>query len=663
MRRNLITAIALLFSVSLLGTMPAGVRARDDESSAKGKSSDTNSKDQKDRDGDKSDAEKGDKDGKKKAETSPIKKLIELKLDYHLIPARALNIPLPGKTRTLRDLSDRFKKWSEDDEIGAVLLDLDGVNLSIPDVEELRAAVKRLRDGGKKVFSFVNIGEPMSYLVACDTDEICIAPTGSVGIPGLGRAFPFMRGYYQMIGLEFEVITAGKFKYPGFLNKREPDKYFKEEFGAILDGWFGDYVKFIAEGRDIPEADVKEAIDIALFDAQEAKNRGLVDVLAYYDDYADRLVRRYKFKKAKEGESDFANITSLQDLLSAWAKEVKKAQDKYKEVGPKIAILNARGPIVDVNLGPSLASSLIMRDQFVKTIEEIRKNKTIKAVVMRVDSPGGSGYASDVIWQKLRELDEEKPLVVSMGSVAGSGGYYIACPARLIFAEPTTITGSIGVLGILPCFASQYNRMDVNLAEMIRGERSLLGYGIRDLKPEDRDFIQQYILDFYEVFLDRVASTRKIPKEELRKIAGGRIYTGRQGLDNGLVDRLGGLDDAIAAVRDMANIPASAEIKLVDYPRPATFGELIESFGAMGVSASLESLQRAGSMAPYVTFDSQVRFFGRRFQPLCWMGVPETDLVFGPIGAMVPSIDLMDLTGVTRPSGAALPPLVPQPGR
>jgi protease-4 len=604
-----------------------------------------------------SDADDADKvgEGDKEATISPIKKLVLVKIDQNLIPARMLNLALPGKARTVRDLVNRFDKWADDDEIGALLLDLDGTYLGFSDVEELRDAIGQFRKSGKKLHAFVNSGDPMSYMLACESDEIAMAPTGSLAIPGLGRAFPYMRGYYQMLGIEFDVITAGKFKYPGFLNRREPDKYFQEEFGAILDSWFGDYVNIIAEGRKLSDDNVKEAIDVAVFDAEDAKNRGLIDRLAYYDDYVDSVARRHKYKDVKEGESDFSRITSLQDLMSAWSKEIEKSQERYKEKGPKVAILNARGPIIDVNLGSTYSSMLIMRDEFVKSIEEIRKNKTIKAVVLRVDSPGGSGYASDVIWRKLKELDEEKPLVVSMGNVAGSGGYYIACPGRLIFAQPTTITGSIGVLAVLANQASLYNRMDVNLAEMSRGARSLLGSGFRDMKPEDRQFIQDLILDFYEIFLDRVASTRKMPKEEVRKIAGGRIYTGRQALEIGLIDRLGGLDDAIAAVRELADIPRSAEIKLVEYPRPASIGDLL--FGGVGgLSLMTETTRQSQQAVPQVSFDSQVRFFGSRLQPLCWMGVPDGALIYGSAAGLLPTIHLPN-----RPGDSLLPPAAATP--
>ena len=588
----------------------------------------TDSDDEADDDADTDAAKKDKKD--KEVKPNPIKRMIEVRIDYFLVPARAINIPLPGRTRTVRELLERFERWGKDDEVGAILLNLDGLSLSLPDVEELRVGVSDLRKSGKRVVSFLNAGDPESFLVACATDEIAMAPTGALAIPGLGRLFPFMRGMYQLQGIEFDVITAGRFKYPGFMNQREPNKYFVHEFQEILDSWFGDYVGFIAKGRKMSEEAVKKAIDVALFDAQEAKNRGLVDTIAYYDEFRDRTVRRYKYKKSSEDESDFSKITSLQDLLTAWSKEVKKAQESYKAVGPKIAVLHARGPIIDMNLGPGFSSSLIMRDEFVKTIEEIRKNKTIRAVVLAVDSPGGSGYASDVIWRHLRSLDEEKPLVVSMGSVAGSGGYYIACPGRLIFAEPTTITGSIGVLAILANQASAINRMDVNVAEMKRGARALFGSGHRDMLPEDRDYLQKFILDFYEIFLDRVATGRKMPKNEVRKLAEGRIYTGRQALELGLVDRLGGLKDAIAAVREIANIPTSAEIKLVHYPRPSTFGELVESFA--GMSAMTEIITQAQTPAVIVDFDQQLRFFAKSPRPMCWMAIPELcELLQAPI--------------------------------
>lgn len=654
MRRTLISVVAvLLFSSLLVPTAVFAQKPSDDDSPRKKHVEDTSKDKGEDKDSDRStddrkdkkaevekDAKK-DKDSGKDKKVNPIKRLVELRIDEFLVPARAINVPLPGKVQTSQEFLDRLEKMAKDDEVGALLLNLDGLALAIPDVEELRAGIAQFRKSGKKVSSFLNSGDEMGFLLACGTDEIAVAPCGMLAIPGIGRVFPFMRGMYQLQGIEFDVITAGRFKYPGFVNRREPDKYFLQEFNEILDSWYGDYAKIIADGRKLSADRVKKIIDQALFSPEEAKNNGLVDSIAYYDEFRDRILRRDKFRKSREGESEWAQITSLQDLLTEVTRKMKEAQESYKAVGPKIAVLNARGPIIDQNLGAGFASTMVMRDEFVKSIEEIRKNKTIRAVVLRIDSPGGSAYASDVIWRKLRELDEEKPLVVSMGTVAGSGGYYIACPGRLIYAEPTTLTGSIGVIGILANQASALNRRDINVEEMKRGQRSLLGSGHRDIKPEDRQLIQDYILKTYEQFLDRVAATRKIPKDQLRKIAEGRIYTGRQAIDVGLVDRLGSLKDAVGAVREMADIPPSAEIKLVHYPRAASIGELAESF--FGMSAAIQTLTEAQVPAGRVSFDSQLRYFARRPRPLCWMAVPDLHAACWPLDAAPQEIDLLDL--------------------
>lgn len=585
----------------------------------------------------------------KTGEEDPIKRLVELRLDQFVVPARMINLPLPGKTRTLQDILDRFEEWSKDDKIGAVLLDVGGMALSLPDVQELRAGVDRLQQAGKKVTAFLNDGTPNDYLLACTADEIVMAPSGAVTIPGLGRVFPFMKGYFQMIGLEFEVITAGRFKYPGFINEREPNQYFKEEFNAILDSWIGDYKKMIAENRKLTPDAVTEAVNIAVFNANQALQRGLVDNLAYYDECRDRLLRRDKLKRYKGDERSLANVNSLQDFMELINDEMRRQEEARKAVGPKIAVLHARGPIIDVSLGAGLASQVISRDDFVEVVDELRKNKSIKAVVMRVDSPGGSGYASDVIWQQLRRLNEEKPLVVSMGTVAGSGGYYIACPARRIFAHPTTITGSIGVLGILQSAQSQLNRMDYELTEMKRGDRATLGSPHRAISKEDRQFIQDYINDFYGIFVDRVATTRRLPAEEVRKIAEGRIYTGRQALAIGLVDELGGLNDAIESARAMANIPASAELKIIHYPRAGSLGEIFESLSSAGAGrASLEAFAQATTAARPLTFDQQLMFFSQSPRPLCWMAVPDFSRPYDLMDHLFPEAH-------TRPGALSLP--------
>ena len=553
----------------------------------------------------------------------PIPRLAELRLDEYVVAARLINLPLPGKTKTVQDILDQLEEWSKDEKIGAVLMDVGYLSLSLPDVEALRAGVERLKKADKKVMAYLNGGGPNAYLLACAADEIVMAPSSGLFIPGLGRLFPYMKGHYQMRGIEFDVITAGRYKYPGFLNQREPDKYFEEEFGAILDSWISDYTDMIAQSRDLSREAVREIIDVALLKPEQAQQRGLVDTLAYYDEYRDRVLRREKMKRHRDEDRGMADVNSIQDLMEMVNEGLRKAAESRKAVGPKIAVLHARGPIIDLNLGAAFASQVICRDDFSKVVDELRKNKSIKAVVMHVDSPGGSGYASDVIWKHLRSLGEVKPLVVSMGAVAGSGGYYIACPGRRIFAQPTTITGSIGVLGVLQSRRSMFNRIDYELAEMKRGARATLGAPHRELSPEDRDFIKKWMDDFYDIFLNRVAVTRKMPAEEVHKIAEGRIWTGRDALKLGLVDELGGVAEAIEAAREMANIPPSAELKIVHYPRPSSLGEIFESLSSVDMGQVIETFSKGITAAPPISFEQQTSLFTQQLQPLCWMAVPD----------------------------------------
>ncbi len=203
------------------------------------------------------------KDAKQKSKKA-IPGLAELRIDEKTIAARALNLPIPGSGQTVQDLLERMKKWEENEKVAAVLLDLGPVALSLPDVEELRGAIKNLSANDKKVVAFLNSGNANAYLLAAAADEIAMAPTGSMEIAGIGRLFAFEKGYHEMMGNEFQVITAGKYKYPGFLNRRGPDEFFNEEFGAILDSWFDSYVNIIADGRELEPAKVRELINQAL---------------------------------------------------------------------------------------------------------------------------------------------------------------------------------------------------------------------------------------------------------------------------------------------------------------------------------------------------------------------------------------------------------------
>lgn len=564
-------------------------------------------------------------------EKSPIRRLVEMKLDEFVVPARQVNLGLPGRVKTVQDILDKFKEYQDDEKVGAVLLNITNFGLATPLVEELRDGVQRLRDSGKTVYAYVQGGGPAEYQLACAADEIAMAPVGSIFIPGIARLFPFTKGNMEMRGLEAQVVTAGRYKNPGFEARREADEFFKEEITSIIDSWYDSYKQFIVDGRGLSTSDVEKLIDTAIFRADEARNVGLIDTLAYYDDYRDRILKRERIKPSHDSEEGFGEVMSLQDIMETINEEMRKQRERYEDVGPKIAVLHARGPIIDYSLGAMFSTSIISRDDFIKVIDQIRRNKSIKAVVLAVDSPGGSGYASEMILRALKELDEKKPLVVCMQTVAGSGGYYISIPGRLIFAQPTTITGSIGVLATNVSPAGMYNRMDYDFLDISRGKHSMMFFGINAWNDEEKELIKDHLHWFYNVFTDRVAEGRHLPKQRVLEIAEGRIYTGKQAIDIGLVDRLGGLDDAIEAARDFANIPPSADLKIIHYPRPTSIGDLFESFASMGSPTVM--MQAIDAPAPELNFEQQLMLLSQpRFggKVLTWMPLPDIRSMLTP---------------------------------
>ena len=239
--------------------------------------------------------EKGEAEATKDKTEELVKKMATLTLDHNVVPAKTLNIAWSGKTRTLGDVIEKLEEWGDENEIGAVLLNITDMRLGFADVQELRDAVVRLKGKDKKIFAYLQ-GGPTGYLLATAADEICIAPAGDVALPGLGFALPFLKGNFQMRGLEYQVITAGNYKSSGQLDRREPSKYFWQEFTALIDSWFDNYVGLIVEGRKIDRDKVLKIIDQALLDTDEAMQNGLVDHEAYFEDYRDRVLRRERMK-------------------------------------------------------------------------------------------------------------------------------------------------------------------------------------------------------------------------------------------------------------------------------------------------------------------------------------------------------------------------------
>jgi len=351
---------------------------------------------------------------------------------------------------------------------------------------------------------------------------------------------------------------------------------------------YGRYIEGIAKSRSKSPEDVKALIDNAPFTAKQAKDAGLIDGALYHDEVEKELKKRLGYKDSDE-------------LAIARAGDYRQISQESLGLnkGERIAVIYAAG---DITSGKSTFSGsgqeTIGSDSLVKTIDEARDDKTIKAIVLRIDSPGGSGLASDIIWRALELAKAKKPIVVSMSDVAASGGYYIACNANKIIAEPSTITGSIGVVGGKPVVKGFYDWIGVTNEYVLRGKNAGMFRETEKFSDTERQKFVEFIGSTYDDFITKVAKGRSKEKTYIDSIGQGRVWTGRQGKENGLVDEYGGLDKAIEVAKQLASLPADKGIQRVIMPKPPSFfEELMNSGGDGDDGSSAQANQQAAVLS------------------------------------------------------------------
>ncbi|MCY7348901.1 MAG: signal peptide peptidase SppA, partial [Pyrinomonadaceae bacterium] len=462
----------------------------------------------------------------------------------------------------------QLRKAKVDSRIGAVLLDIEFPNIGWGKADELRDAIKDFRASGKPIYSYMELGMNKEYYIATATEKVFLPPGGDLYINGFAAEAMFYKGSLDKLGIEADVIQIGP-KY-----KNAPDQYTKKEMGegqrevinAVLDEYFGRFSGAIAETRKKSPEDVKAIIDNAPYHAGEAQQLGLIDGAAYRDQVYEELKNRLGYKADDKlrtvSGSDYREIPS--DSLGL-------------NNGEKIAVIYASGAI---NTGSSSNSAfggeMVGSDTIVKAVNEAAEDRTIKAIVLRVDSPGGSALASDLMWHALENAKAKKPLVVSMGDVAASGGYYIACNANKIVAQPSTITGSIGVFLGKPVLKGFYDWVGVTNEYIMRGKNAGIFRESEKWTPEERaKMTDQANKIYFGDFVPKVAKGRSKSDEEVNSIAQGRVWTGTQAKQNGLIDEFGGLEKAIEIAKGLANIPADKEVRRVAFPEPRPFLESI----------------------------------------------------------------------------------------
>lgn len=450
-----------------------------------------------------------------------------------------------------------------DDKIKGISIINNQSLLGLAQTKELRDKLVEFKKTGKFITAYANVYSQKEYYLNSVADQVYLNPVGEVDFKGLHSELLFFKNFQDQTGLKMEVIRHGKYKsaVEPFLNQEmSPEN--REQISTLLNSIWNSLVQDIAKSRTISVAQLNAvANDLLARTPQMALQQKLVDKLAYEDEYHAML--KSKLKVDKNEEYKFVALTDYADKNSINVDDLTKDDI--------VAVIYAQG---EINGGEG-DFNYIGEKSINRSLKEAREDKDVKAIVLRVDSPGGSALVSELIWREIELTKKVKPIVVSMGNLAASGGYYISCNANTIFAEPTTITGSIGVFGMLPNAHGFISKYGIN-AEQVDTHKNAAGYSPFEPVSENyRMVAQEGVEQVYTTFLSRVAQGRKLTVNQVDAIAQGRIWTGTDALKIGLVDKLGNLD---AAIKHAASLGKSKEYRVETYPEyQKDFGKVFEA--------------------------------------------------------------------------------------
>ena len=451
----------------------------------------------------------------------------------------------------LSDIINAIKAAKTDDHIKGISILNDKSNLGVAQIHDLREALKDFKKSGKFVMAYANFFTQKEYYLNSIANTIYLNPIGEMEFKGLSSEILFFKDFQEKYGIKMEVIRHGKYKsaVEPFLENKMSDAN-REQISSLLRSVWASIADDISKSRNIPVARLNAiANTLSARTPELAKANNLVDKVVYEDVYHDDIRKILKI----DNDKDY-NVIPVADYAQNVATTSKDSNIKNK-----IAIIYAQGEIGSGEGDVNTVGEESMR----RSLQEAKKDKNTKAIVLRIDSPGGNALTSDLIWREIELTKKSKPVIVSMGNLAASGGYYIACNANRIFAENNTITGSIGVFGLLPNFTQLTSKIGIN-AEQVSTHENAADYSL--FKPMDeryRAFAQEGVEKIYTTFVNRVAAGRRMTFEQVDAIAQGRVWSGAEALKIGLVDKIGGLDDAL---KYAAALVKSKEYKTQNFP-------------------------------------------------------------------------------------------------
>ena len=518
------------------------------------------------------------------AQQTPLRKYVELSIKGPLAEVKPA-FAFSSQVKTLRSITKQIDKIRKDDEVVGVLLKIEGLGIGWAKLQELRDKIIQLRSGGVKVISYLESGGNAEYLLACAADQIVLMPAGTVGLTGLRAEVMFFRGLLDKLDIKADMYAIGKYKSAIEPYMRDSmSEAQREALNAILDDLYAQQVEMITNGRsEIDAALAADLIDQGPFTAEEAYRAKLVDTIQYYDELVQSIEERAEEKievvsEHRKKSAEVPELTGFAGFMTFFSMLTSSKHQTSRMGKPKIALIYATGPIMsNAPTSPFMTEQIMTPSVMAKALREAREDSDIQAVIMRIDSPGGSAVASDAIWREVLSTQREKPLVVSMSDVAGSGGYYIAMAAGTIVAEPGTITGSIGVLGGKLNLKGLYNKIGLTKEVITRGKNANLYSDYGDFTSTERERLQQLLETVYRDFVRKAAEGRDKTEMEIHELAQGRIWTGKQAKEIGLVDELGGLDTALAIAKKQIALDPADEIDIIILPKPKTLFETLIS--------------------------------------------------------------------------------------
>ncbi len=502
---------------------------------------------------------------------------LQIELTGHIAEAGVLGF-LPFRRPVAPDLFGltTLLRWArEDEQISAVVLVIDNLDTGWARLQNLRRSIQALRQAGKYVLVYLAEGGTQEYYLASAANAVAMAPAGHLTVTGLAAETMFFKGALDKLGIEAQVTQAGQYKSAGEpFTRTSLSEPHREMMNSLLDDLYDQIVEGVASTRNTDKTTVRDLIDQGLFLPHEAQEAGLIDHIGYEDDIPPWLESR-EGQTEKAGQADGVNAAESVRIIEADAYLRRRGRLMRRQAlrypPARIALMTVGGTITrgETETGSdgiqSTGSSSVIRD-----LRHIRENPDIAGVLIRVSSPGGSGLASDLVWHDILQTKEEKPVIISLGDVAASGGYYIALAGTTVFAEEGTVTGSIGVIAGKAVLQGLYTQLGLDKEILTRGKRAALFSDYLAFGPAEQERMNNEIQSFYRDFVKKVAQCRSLSYEAVDACAQGRVWSGRQAAARGLVDRIGGLEEALAELKYRVGLPDYWPVGVERFPKPAS---------------------------------------------------------------------------------------------